>query len=241
MMVLIMSDIHGNIEALKSVKKVINQRNIDAMILLGDIIDYGPQSNEVIRLIQELPYKVICNIRGNHEEAISKEQYERFSSERGRECARHTRDILDKNSWDYINNVMDSNAIFEFEVAGKKCLAVHGGLEDNYWKAITLGTDFSAYVKYDYVFSGHSHLPHTFAEYYPVEDKAHRNKKRTMFINPGSVGQPRNHNPRAQFVLWDTKTDSFEMCCVDYDIKKEQKAFSNAVDNFYKERLEVGV
>ena len=44
---------------------------------------------------------------------------------------------------------------------------------------------------------------------YDVDNKKYRNKKRTMFINPGSVGQPRNHNPRAQFVLWDTETDEF--------------------------------
>lgn len=46
-----------------------------------------------------------------------------------------------------------------------------------------------------------------------------------MFINPGSVGQPRNHNPRAQFVLWDTETDEFRMCAVNYDIKKNSKLF----------------
>ena len=78
-------------------------------------------------------------------------------------------------------------------------------------------------------------------EYYYVDNIEYRNKKRTMFINPGSVGQPRNHNPRAQFVLWDTETDEFKMCAVDYDIEREQKAFSDKIDSFYKKRLLTGV
>ena len=103
------------------------------------------------------------------------------------------------------------------------------------------GQDLREYKKYDYVFSGHSHLPHIFGEYYYVDNIEYRNKKRTMFINPGSVGQPRNHNPRAQFVLWDTETDEFKMCAVDYNIEREQKAFSDKIDSFYKKRLLTGV
>ena len=68
MNILIMSDIHGNIEALKSVNEYLKNQKIDKLMLLGDIIDYGPHSNEVIEFISNLPYEIICNIRGNHEE-----------------------------------------------------------------------------------------------------------------------------------------------------------------------------
>jgi predicted phosphodiesterase len=241
MKISIMSDIHGNIEALKSVGKVLDKNKVNALVLLGDIIDYCPHSNEAIECVYNLPYKVLCNIIGNHEEAILNERYDRFSSNRGRDSALHTRQNLNKDSWNYIKSEMSSKAYCEFEVDNKKCLAIHGSLEDPAWKAITPKMDLEGYRKYDYVFSGHSHLPHVFAEYYDVSEPLYRNIKRTMFINPGSVGQPRNHNPRAQFAIWDTFTDEIKLCCVDYDIKKEQAAFSNNVDIFYKERLEVGV
>ena len=109
MNILIMSDIHGNIEALKSVNEYLKNQKIDKLMLLGDIIDYGPHSNEVIEFISNLPYEIICNIWGNHEEAIIKEEYEKFSSNRGRVSAMYTRSILNENSWKYLNN--DMNAI----------------------------------------------------------------------------------------------------------------------------------
>ena len=107
MNLLIMSDIHGNKSALLSVLKKVNAKHrIDACILLGDIIDYGMHSNEVIDILKGLSYPVLCNIRGNHEDAVVNENYERFSSERGRECSKFTRSILTQNSWDYINQEM---------------------------------------------------------------------------------------------------------------------------------------
>lgn len=236
-----MSDIHGNMEALKAVKKRIAKQKIEKMILLGDIIDYGPHSNEVISYLNTWSYGIICNIRGNHEEAIINNEYSRFSSDRGRDSARYTRGCLDSNSWQYINEAMAGNTYFEFVLETKKCLAVHGSLIDTAWKAIVPSNISESYTRYDYVFSGHSHLPHVFAEYFASADKEYRNKSRTMFVNPGSVGQPRNHNPRAQFIVWNTETDEFEMCGVEYDIKREQSAFSDSIDVFYRDRLELGI
>ena len=68
-----------------------------------------------------------------------------------------------------------------------------------------------------------------------------RNKKKTVFINPGSVGQPRNHSPLAQFSVLDTETGAVRMCRVVYDVKKERLAFSDDIDLFYQERLGIGV
>lgn len=241
MKVLIMSDIHGNMEALKAVREYLKVIKADKLILLGDLIDYGPHSNEVIEFIRNMPYEVVCNIRGNHEEAIIENNYEKFSSHRGKQCAQYTKSILNVSSWNYINYVMCPYSKQEFELEGKKCLAVHGSLEDSQWKAISPEDNLEKYQIYDYVFSAHSHLPHAFSRYYYVDNPMYRNKKRTMFINPGSVGQPRNHNPRAQFSLWDTKTDEISMCCVEYNIRSEQLCFPDIIDKFYKDRLEIGI
>ena len=108
------------------------------------------------------------------------------------------------------------------------------------WTAIRPGQDLREYKKYDYVFSGHSHLPHIFGEYYYVDNIEYRNKKRTMFINPGSVGQPRNHNPRAQYAIWDTNNGIY-LCEVEYEIQYEMSLYTDDIDMFYRERLKYGI
>lgn len=242
MKLLIISDVHGNQEAIKNVlAEAEKQTCIEGCILLGDVIDYGMHSNEVVQILRTIPYPVFCNIRGNHEQAVLTDDYSRFSSERGKLCAQYTKSILSSETWDYIQHTMADNGMAEFCVEGKKCLAVHGSLEDIYWKSITANQDLSMYREYDYVFSGHSHLPHFFEVFYKTDDPVHRNRKKTIFLNPGSAGQPRNLNPMAQFAILDMDTEEVSMRKVPYDIRKEQAAYIGQVDNFYKERLERGV
>lgn len=238
---LIISDIHGNKTALQAVIDKIQKDNIKACILLGDVIDYGMHSNEVIQIIKLMQYPIICNIFGNHEDAVLRDEYNRFSSERGKISAKYTKNTLSKESVYYITNVMDKRGFHEFEYENKKCLAVHGSLEDCFWKNIKPDNVLAEYEKYDYVFSGHSHQPHYFEKYYFTNDSVHRNKKKTIFINPGSVGQPRNHNPMAQYAILDIETEEVQLCKVKYDISKEQEAFTDEIDLFYRDRLSIGI
>ena len=242
MKVLIMSDIHGNRAALQAVlDNTKKETNIQACILLGDMIDYGMHTNEVINMVKGLPYPILCNIWGNHENAVSTNLYDRFSSDRGRECAKYTRSVLTEDSWNYILKIMTCRGSAEFTCGSKRCLAVHGSLEDQYWSSIKPDQELNGYQNYDYVFSGHSHLPHFFEKYYQAEDIRRRNKRKVIFINPGSVGQPRNLNPMAQYAILDMETERVTFEKVTYDIKEEQRAYHRQVDDFYRERLEVGV
>ncbi len=239
MKIAVLSDIHANLTALNEVMKSIAL--IGGLILLGDLIDYGPHSNEIIKLIIQCKIPILCNILGNHEQAIISENYSRFSSQRGKLSAQFTRKSLNSISWEYITTEMYGKGFLEFNIDGYKCLAVHGSLDDVYWKSIKVSDNLEKYKPYDYVFSGHSHIPHFFEEFYEVDDAKHRNKKKTVFINPGSVGQPRNHNPMAQYAIWDTVTGEVTMAKIPYNITKEQQAFSPEIDIFYKERLESGI
>lgn len=239
MKIVILSDIHANLTAFNAVLEFTSKA--DGLILLGDLIDYGPHSNEVIKLIMDCKTPILCNITGNHEHAVINGDYSRFSSQRGRISAQFTRKSLNNTSWQYIKTVMSLNGFQKFIIDGNKCLAVHGSLDDTYWKPLMPWDNLEAYKSYDYVFSGHSHVPHFFEKFYEADDIRHRNKKKTVFINPGSVGQPRNLNPMAQYAVWDTVTGEVTMAKVYYDIAKEQQAFSPVIDIFYKERLESGV
>lgn len=203
MKIAILLDIHANLTALKAV--IQSMVLTDALLLLGDLIGYGPHSNEVIEIIKNCQIPVLCNIHGNHEQSIINEDYSRFSSQRGKLSVAFTRKSLNNVSWKYITTEMYNNGFLEFNIEDYKCLAVHGSLDDVYWKSIKAGNgdNLEIYKLYDYVFSGHSHIPHFFEKFYEVDDVKHRNKKKTVFINPGSVGQPRNHNPMAQYAIWD--------------------------------------
>ena len=239
----IISDIHGNMIALQEVMRDLEkQGEISGAILLGDFIDYGPQSNEVVDYLRcRFPYEILCNIWGNHERAIMLSDYSNFSSQRGVDSARFTRSILTKETLDYLEKQVEHSGKYEFELDGLKCLSVHGSLEDFYWKSIFPDDVKGDYSSDDLVFSGHSHFPHMFSKFYECDNKSMRNKHKVLFINPGSVGQPRNHNKNAQYSILNTDNMSVDMRAVTYDINKVVELFSDDVDEFYKMRLLNGI
>lgn len=243
MRIAILSDIHANLSALQSVLKDIHERaEIDAYILLGDIVNYGMCPNEVIAELEQLDKPILANIWGNHECAmVDDSQLSHFATDRGRSALMYMRNILSEHSKQYIDG-MTKNGIAELEVDWKKILLVHGDMKDVYWGKMTDAEQHEeCYKKYDYVLHGHSHVPQYNEMYFADENPLMRNKKKTVFINPGSVGQPRNHNPRAQYAILDTKTGECQLLSEEYDIAFEQSLYPNEIADFYKERLERGI
>ena len=236
----ILSDIHGNLFALE---EIINDfKDIDSIILLGDLIDYGMQSNEVVEYIKDkLSSKIICNIWGNHEKAILTEDFNHFSSQRGVESAKFTASQLNDEVKDYLNDELIHEGKLEFELDNMNALAIHGSLLDNYWKAIFPDNLNGDYCDYDIVLSGHSHYPHVFQKFYEVDNPDMRNNKSVLFINPGSVGQPRNHNPNAQYAILDTETMSVELKAVEYPVDEAMDLYDGSIDEFYQTRLKNGI
>jgi predicted phosphodiesterase len=239
----ILSDIHGNLYALEAVIKDMADFDIEGVILLGDLIDYGMQSNEVVQYLHDrFRYKILCNIWGNHERAIMLSDFQRFSSQRGVESAKNTAKSLTEEAKRYLDREMCHEGCCEFLLDGLKCLAVHGSAEDVYWKPVLPDDVHGDYGNYDLVFSGHSHYPHIFTKFYDADDIEMRNKHAVMFINPGSIGQPRNHNPYAQYMIFDTAEKNAFVRCAAYDVEAAMRLFDGAsVDLFYRDRLLKGV
>lgn len=243
MKLILLSDIHGNLSALQSVIRDFSKKyNPDGIIILGDIINYGMRPNEVIQVIRDIPVPVIANISGNHEKAILDGDTSHFSTERGIRLLEHTRQILRPDSVDYIKKHCVPSGFLEFDADGKRILLVHGNAGDPYWGKID-EKDFSntIYSNYEYVFSGHTHIPHLFEKFYNMENPGYRDRKRTIFINPGSVGQPRNHNPEAQYAYVDTVSEIFHFNATGYDISTEQSLYPDYLDSFYSTRLSNGI
>lgn len=238
----ILSDIHGNLFALTEVIKDLNDQNIDSIILLGDLIDYGMQSNEVIEYVKDnFSQKIICNIWGNHEKAILTKDFSYFSSKRGVDSAKFTESQLTAESKEYLEKELNHEGKYEFEIDNKKVLAVHGSLNDFYWKAIFPDNLNGNYLDYDIVLSGHSHYPHVFQHFYEADNPDMRNKKSVLFVNPGSVGQPRNHNPNAQYAILDMDSMAVELKSVKYPKDRAMALYDGSVDGFYRLRLDNGI
>lgn len=243
MKIAILSDIHANVTALQAVLDDIQTiGSFDSYVILGDLVNYGPRPNEVIEMIDQLSQKVIVNIWGNHEYSIFGGSLDRFATDRGRSVLRYTNSILTEVSREYLDKRMNHDGYKKCKIDDRPFLFVHGNLDDPYWGKFGIDKmNDDRYAGYDYVISGHSHIPHYVEHFFPFDNKEYRNKKRTIFINPGSVGQPRNHNPFAQYGILNTQTGNYEHRNVWYDIEKEQALFDDRVDVFYKERIKLGV
>lgn len=236
MQIAIISDIHANLTALEAVlSHCFTKYNLNIPIIhLGDCIDYGMRPNEVIKILSNIKSQMIANIVGNHEIALYGLKTNYFSSERGYNANRYTKSILTKNSYDFIDNMQESG--YKFELDGKKFLAIHGDLSDPHWGVMNNEEKKSvAYSQYDYVVSGHTHIS---SLAYSINKKEY---KKTIFINPGSVGQPRNLNIAAQYAVLDTKSDSICFEAIHYDYKIEQALYTDKVDLYYKNRLAKGI
>lgn len=243
MKLILLSDIHANLSALDAVvNDFSNKYSPNGIVLLGDIINYGMRPKEVIERLESLEIPIWANIYGNHEKALLDGDTSHFSTERGKRLLDYTRSILSGKAIDYIENNCNPKGYSELEINGKKVLAVHGSLSDPYWGKMTDGEMSDIiYSQYDYVFAGHSHIPHFIEKFYRCDNPEYRNKKRTVFINPGSVGQPRNHIPKAQYAYIDLNEETVHFNSVRYDIKKEQSLYPENLDGFYSKRLENGI
>lgn len=243
--IIILSDIHGNLSALEAVFSDICNRQYkpDALAILGDNINYGMRPNEIIKSMKKITetHNVIVNLFGNHEKALIDRDLSHFSTERGKQILDYTRSIITDDSLSYIKNLV-KEGFSELEINGRKFLFVHGSLSDPYWGKINLETiESDKYSEYDFVISGHSHIPHMIEYFYQSGNKEYRNKKRVVFLNPGSVGQPRNHNPRAQYLYLELKSEVMHFNSVEYDVRLEQSFYNNNIDMFYANRLKNGI
>lgn len=235
-----LSDIHANLTALKAVLSHIdgNYGKRIKLILLGDFINYGPRPNEVIELLKkrDLAYVII----GNHENSFLSNEFSRFSSIRGVEALKYTSSILSKDAKTFI--LQYNTGFLNIEVGKHNILLVHGDLSDVFWGNMSPQESLkNIYTQYDYVFSGHTHIPNFTEIFFPVQNITLRNKKKTSFINPGSVGQPRNQNPNAQYCLVDFNLSRICFEKVPYDIEKEMTYYDENIDLYYKLRLKLGV
>lgn len=224
----VISDIHSNLHALEAVLDHISSFRVDKLACLGDVISYGGYPDECASMVLK---ECDVLIRGNHESAILNEDYSKYSSERGAKSAEETRRMLSKKNLHEIELYFEPHRVLEMD--GKKIMLLHGSLSSEWVLATSDHEKDHIYSMYDYVIFGHSHVP------FLCTKKLNGNKKRTTFCNPGSVGQPRDGNPRASWMMIDTETGEVSNHRVNYDFQEAALAVLNRTgnDDYYSRRL----
>ena len=220
MRVAIIADIHSNLSAFEAV--VADFGGVDEVWCLGDVVGYGPDPNECIRLLRRFPQ--VC-VAGNHDwAAVGKLSAEDFNPD-ARAAAAWTSTQLSAGSWQFLRTLPT-------RLDRERCTLVHGSPRDPIGEYVLLAWQAAgclADIATRCCLVGHSHVPLLFEEtssgvqYVDPDYTAPQYLDTSRWvINPGSVGQPRDGNPDASYVLLETGARRLEFRRVPYDVAATQ-------------------
>lgn len=217
----VLSDIHSNLAALEAVRD--DMPAVDEVWVLGDVVGYGPQPNEVIRALQEMGARTVL---GNHDgAAIGTVDANDFNPDAA-EAIAWTAGVIDVNTRAYLASLPEMRCEGELT-------AVHGSPRDPIWEYIVSPRIAAANLdSFDsrHCLFGHTHIPVIFraddgriAIVTATDDSPVGIDAQRSFINPGSVGQPRDGNPHAAYLVLDTESRQVEFRRVTYDVDLTQR------------------
>ncbi len=228
MRILVLSDIHANLTALETVLE--DAGAVDAVWCLGDIVGYGPDPNECVARIRGLQ-NLVC-LLGNHDAAaLSRIPIETFNQD-ARRSIEWMQDVLTKESYIFLSQLPET------VVTGQVTL-VHGSPRNPVWEYILDLHNAAQNMEYfdtQVCMVGHTHLPIAYRAdpktsqlhwAVPPEGECVQLDTRSI-VNPGSVGQPRDHDPRSSYAIFYPETNGWEIHRVDYDIRAVQKRIRTA-------------
>ncbi len=232
MRLMVFSDIHGNLEALQSVLADAAQRNVDRSICLGDLVGYGPNPNECVSLIRSLN-KCRC-LAGNHDAAIFWGMSPYGMTGAARKSIFWTMEQLTPENKNYLQGLPDRLDILNMTFVHANPYNPRGW---NYVLDRKYALRSFAATACRNLFIGHSHRPMVITrknilsidllEVSGSRNIAVKDTKRRI-VNCGSVGQPRDADPRACYLVVDLKKEVFEYYRVEYDLEKTVKAIRSA-------------
>lgn len=227
----VFSDVHSNLEALDAVLGFFDDLEVGGYICCGDLVGYGAQPNEVLDRIRALKNAAV--IVGNHDLAtIGRLDVEWFNPY-ARAAALWTRDVLTEDSRHYLESLTARLDQTAFTMA-------HGSPRrppEEYLLTPAQFRDNIEYVKVFPLFIGHSHMPLCFRvtpgsseeietlfleEHQEVELPRAGGRFGPVALNPGSVGQPRDHDNRASCAVFDSERGTFRVVRLSYDIAATQ-------------------
>lgn len=230
MTILVISDVHANMAALEAVLQAAG--NVDEIWCLGDLVGYGPSPNEVVERLRGLSVRALA---GNHDwGSIGKADLNVFNKDARAVCSWTAR-VLSEENRRYVAALEPSGMFRDVSV-------MHGSPQDPVWGYITNvggAVPNFGYFAGDLCFVGHTHVPlvfrwrtgatgaEAFATEVPASDQPVVLAHDRLIANPGSVGQPRDGDPRAAFALFDPDARTFQLERVSYDILQVQQLMAD--------------
>jgi len=234
----IFSDIHSNLEALVEVTKAFEKESIDTYLCLGDIVGYAANPNECIEKIRTLANVVVA---GNHDWA----SVNLFSADYFNPDAREAIFWTRKNLNDLSRSFLES---LELKYEREDLALVHGTLNDpkdfNYMTDGYVAEETFRLMGNNICFVGHTHIVGIFIKDRDEYISYQRNNSISIrpddkyIVNVGSVGQPRDGNPKASYCVFDTDKKEVLIKRINYNIKATRKKIIKAgLPKFLGDRL----
>lgn len=241
----ILGDIHGNLEALEAVLAKARELEVDRFISIGDVVGYNANPSECLQIVRQLPLDGI--VRGNHDEYVSNSNELIGFNPQAASAIHWTREQLNEEELQWLGNL--PYKMFVKPDDGPRFQIVHATLDNpERWGYIFDRYSAEVCMRYqacDLCFFGHTHSPMYFSRNESViqdfytEIRLQPNHK--YLVNVGSIGQPRDGNPQAALVLYDSKEGKITMHRVDYDIEKcQEKIVAAGLPMRLAERLVIG-
>jgi len=235
----VLSDIHGNAEALNRCLEYIDAEcSVDEITVLGDIVGYGADPGICI---QQVKKRAAFSVLGNHDAGVIGKTDIRYFNYSAQAAILWTQARIQEDERKYLNELPYS--VIQYGIR-----FVHSSPNNpEYWKYIISWYDtadeFSHFPE-KVCFIGHSHIPgiYTAEEFLPVMRGEFKLEPDTQYIiNPGSVGQPRDGDPRLSFGIFDTETTAITIIRQEYDVETaRQKIIDNNLPAVLGDRLLYG-
>lgn len=235
----IISDLHANLEATESVLEDARAKDCTHFICLGDLVGYNANPRECVELVRQLDCAVV---KGNHDEQAALSKSSRDFNELAEKAINWTRAELPETDKQWLSELRLTRQIRDFTI-------VHATLDTPAeWGYVVNNLDAVASFTYQYTtvcFFGHTHVAGAFVRDGGVKkvkaDQLVIESGKKYFVNAGSVGQPRDADPRAAYCIYHTDRNVVEQRRVKYDLATAQKKIVQAgLPRQLAERLALG-
>lgn len=236
----VFSDIHSNLEAFEAAIESFKKEGIDKYLFVGDLVGYGTNPHECIKLLKSLDAVIVA---GNHEYGVTGKLPLPWFSDNAKEGIVWTQGALREADIEFLNSLPVIDKLDDITL-------VHGSPynpeEFEYVVSIESAERALFSLQTKYCFIGHSHLPFICYKDGSRMEVAHSlemgaEESSGYLINIGSIGQPRDGDPRASYCIYDTSMKTIEIKRVSYDIEAAQKKIIEAgLPCFLAERLATG-
>jgi predicted phosphodiesterase len=230
MKIAVLSDIHGNLDAFREVLQDLDHFRVDQVICLGDTIGYGPEPEETIRLIQQ---RAIPSVMGNHEMAVVKPQLQEWFNPLARESIQKTQALLSAETLLYISSLPSSQVIGRFRFVhgcppSSPFIYLYQVSESRLMEIFRKSAEWIIFVGHTHNLRLISYDGHAIIKTPLRQGTVLLSDQNRYIVNAGSVGQPRDGNNAAKYVIVDTVAQSLEVRFVPYDIASVYRKIMDA-------------